>query len=104
MDFDFFWRESDAADDEATLSGTADGFFLLGSASSDGSLVSFFCFFFFALAFCTLAAAFFLSIFATASASQAAFNFPRPAGRLLRHSADRSSPAISAIFRLVNTD
>src|SRR5258708_34663668 len=46
VDFDFFWRDSDAGDDEATLSGTADGFLSPGSASSAGSWVSFFAFFF----------------------------------------------------------
>src|SRR5215467_8987824 len=39
-----------------------------------------------------------------ASASHAAFNFPRPAGRLLAHCFDRASPAISSMLRLLSTD
>ena len=46
----------------------------------------------------------FLSARATASASHAAFNFPRVAGRLLVHSAEPLSPAISAMVRLVSTE
>src|SRR5580693_9223623 len=69
---------------------------LLTSASS--AVFTCFCFF-----FCPLAAAFFLSSLATASASQAAFNLPPPAGRLF-HSADPASPAICARLRLLSTD
>src|ERR1700748_1536271 len=47
---------------------------------------------------------FFLSIRAHASASHAAFNRPCPAGRLLVHSRDRASPAISSMLRLLSTD
>src|SRR3974377_2378643 len=47
---------------------------------------------------------FFRSARATASASQAAFNRPRVAGRLLVHSAESASPAIWAIVRPVSTE
>src|SRR5882762_1295751 len=46
----------------------------------------------------------FLSARATASANQAAFSFPRAAGRLLVHSAEPLSPPISRIVRPVRTD
>src|SRR5271166_3650705 len=41
---------------------------------------------------------------AIASASHAAFTFPRDAGRLLVHSAEPLSPAICAMVRPVSTD
>src|SRR6267378_4238372 len=46
----------------------------------------------------------FLSARATASASHAALSFPRAAGRLLVHSVDPLSPAISLMVRPVSTD
>src|SRR5208282_5665224 len=46
----------------------------------------------------------FSSARAIAFASQAAFTFPRDAGRLLVHSADFSSPPICAIVRPVRTE
>src|SRR5271166_2673574 len=46
----------------------------------------------------------FLSARAIASASHAAFTFPRDAGRLLVHSADPSSPPICAIVRPVRME
>src|SRR4051812_20712494 len=47
---------------------------------------------------------FFFSTRAMASASHAAFNLPRAAGRSLFHSRERPSPAISSMLRLLSTD
>src|SRR5271169_3880869 len=98
-DFDFFLAAGCAEAVGGTLAEDAKVFPLFTSASSASSAV-FSCFGFF---FCPLVAAFFLSSFATASASQAAFSFPPPAGRLL-HSADPASPAIWARLRPLSTD
>src|SRR2546423_11047707 len=47
---------------------------------------------------------FFFSTRAIASASHAAFNLPRAAGRLLFHCRERASPAIASMLRLLSTD
>src|ERR1035441_4638722 len=81
-----WWDESFAG---AKLRAAGLGLLLFFFAGAGGSVVSAFRF---------------LSARAIASASHAAFTFPRDAGRLLFHSAESSSPPICAIVRSVRMD
>src|SRR5438309_9896514 len=95
-DFDFFLLVGRGTLAAETLGGM-DVCPLISSASiTFPTILTCFCFFFW-----PFAAAFFLSSFATASASQAAFSLPRPPPGRLRHSADPASLAFSARLLLL---